>query len=278
VAATTGEPAADPFPRGTYPAAAAAPAVASAPEAPVDGGGSERVAHRQVPVEHRRRWIAVTLTVVILAVAAVTGGPWVYARVIAGPPPEPLALSTPTEVPSNDPRVPLALDGTWRVGEPSQAGYRIGEVLSGTALEVVGRTDEVTGTATIDGEVLTDVSVVVQAGTITTDESARDAFFRRALDTTTYPEASFTSTGPVDVGELSTANEPITVEVPGVINLRDKTLEVVATVQVQRTKDGIEAVGSISVPLSDLGLTAPNLGFVTVDDTGSVEFQIALTR
>ena len=290
VAPAPGGSIADRFPRRTYPTVPAAPVLPAAPAAsaaPVDpatpvapgaGGGNERVVHRQVPLEHRRRWIAVTLIVVVVVIAAVTGGPWIYARVMADPAPGPLALSTPTQAPSNDPQVPLALDGTWQVAEPSQAGYRIGEVLTGNALEVVGRTDEVTGTVTIDGEVLTGVSVVVQAGTIATDESARDAFFRRALDTSTYPEATFTSTGPVDLTSLSTATEPVSVEVPGTVTLRDKTLDVVATVQLQRTEEGIEAVGAIGVPLSDLGLTAPDLGFVTVEDAGSIEFQLALTR
>ncbi len=245
---------------------------------PTTTGSSEAVPRRHVPREHRRRWIVLTLAAVVVVVALVTGGSWVYARLVAAPAPPPLALETPTAVPSNDPDVPLALAGTWQVSEGSQAGYRIGEVLTGTSLDVVGRTTDVSGSVTLTDDALSAVDVVVQTAAIATDESARDAYFRRALDTSTYPEATFSATGAVDVAALSTATEPISVEVPGALTIRDRTVDVTAVLQVQRMQDGLQAVGSIPVRLTDLGLDAPDLGFVTVNGEGSVEFLLELTR
>ncbi len=247
------------------------------PSVPTTTGSTPALGRPPVPVEHRRRWIVVTLVAVGLAVAAVTGGPWLYSRFMVAPP-APLELTTPSQVPSNDPNVPLALAGTWSVADGSQAGYRIGEVLNGTSVEVVGRTDEVSGTVTIEGNALTATSVVVTTSSITTDASARDAYFRRALDTTTFPEASFTAATSVDLGDLSTATTPISVEVPGSLTIRDRTIDVTATLQVQRTVGGLQAVGQIAVALADLGITPLDRGFLSVSDSGSVEFLLDLTR
>ena len=232
---------------------------------------------RHVPAEHRRRWITRTLLAVVVVVVVVTGGSWVFAQVRATPQPAPLVLSTPTAVPSNDPDVPLDLDGVWKVSEGSQAGYRIGET-RGESAQVVGRTEDVTGSVTITGTDLTATTVVVQTATIATDQASRDAFFRRALDTSTYPEARFEFAGSIDVAALSSATEPVAVEVPGTLTIRDTSLEVTASLQVQRTESGLEAVGDIGIGLSDLGIIAPTGTFVTIDDLGSVEFRIDLAR
>ncbi|WP_372594361.1 YceI family protein [Actinotalea sp.] len=240
-------------------------------------GSISTVETRHVPAEHRRRWITLTLAAVVLVVVVVTGGSWVFAKVRSAPAPEPLALTTPTSAPSNDPDVPLVLDGVWQVAEGSQAGYRVGETRDQSA-QVVGRTEDVSGSVTITGTDLTATTVVVQTATITTDQASRDAFFRRALDTTTYPEARFVFTGSVDVAALSTATEPVAVEVPGTLTIRDTSLEVTASIQVQRTTDGLEAVGEIGIGLTELGITVPTGTFVTVDDLGSVEFRLDLTR
>ena len=247
-------------------------------QVPTTTGSAAAVARRPVPKEHRRRWMVLTLVAVLLTVAAITGGPLLYSRLTTGDAPAPLALSTQSSAPSNDPSVPLDLNGTWRVAAGSQAGYRIGEVLSETSVEVVGRTEEVSGSATIVGDELTAVAVVVQTAGIATDESARDSYFRRALDTSTYPEASFVSSGSVDVSALATATAPVSIEAPGTLTIRDRALDVTATLQVQRTPTGLEAVGAISLALADLGLTAPTVPFVTVNDTGSVEFRLDLTH
>lgn len=247
-------------------------------QVPTVTGSTAAVARRPVPAEHRRRWMVLTLVAVLLTVVAITGGPWLYSRLMTAAAPAPLALTTPSRAPSNDPSTPLVLDGSWRVAAGSQAGYRIGEVLSGTSLEVVGRTDEVTGAVTITAGAMSLVTVVVQTAGIATDESARDTYFRRALDTSTYPEATFTASGPVDVSGLATATAPLSVDVPGTLTIRDRALDVTATVQVQRTEAGLEAVGGITVTLADLGLTAPKLPTLTVSDPASVEFRLDLTR
>lgn len=234
-----------------------------------------------VPPEHRRRWLIWTLATVLLAVAAVVGGPWLYLTVFRPDTPEPLALSSasPTAEPDQaTPTGPLDVDGTWQAAEGSQAGYRLAEVLSGKEVDAVGRTDLVTATVEISAGVMTTALVVVDTGSIATEESARDAYFRRALDTSTFPEASFTLTEPLDVSALATAVQAVHLDAVGTLTFHGVSQPVTASLDVQRTAAGVEVVGSVPVVLEDYGLSAPELGFVTVEPQGTVEMLLQLTR
>lgn len=235
----------------------------------------------EVPPEHRRRWLITTLVVVVVAVAVVVGGPLLYARVLAPEARAPLTLTTPTAAPTEDAQVPtgpIDVDGTWRVDAGSAAGYRLNEVLTGEQVTVVGRTEEVTGSVVVTDGQLTAADVVVDTASIATDESARDAYFRRALDTTAYPEATFTLAAPVDVSGVGATADPVTVSADGTLSLHGVSRPVVASFQVQRTASGIEVAGTVPVTLEDFGLDAPDLGFVTVEPTGAVEMLLVLVR
>lgn len=234
--------------------------------------------HPGVPPEHRRRWLVGTLVVVVLAVAAIVGGPWLYARVVMSPPPEALTLSTPT--PSAPAQVPATadIDGTWQVTAGSQAGYRLGEQLSGEQVTVVGRTEQVSGQVVVSGGALTQAEIVVDTASIATDESARDAYFRRALDTTTHPEAVFALAEPVDVSAVGTTTEQVAVQAVGTLTFHGVSRPATVELQVRRTVDGVEVAGQVPVTLADFGLEAPDLGFVTVEPTGSIELLLTLTR
>ncbi len=234
--------------------------------------------HHQIAPEHHRRWLIGTIVGLVLAVAAVTGGPWVYAHVMAEPPAEPLALTSPTAEATQDPDAPIDPDGTWEVADGSQAGYRIGEVLNGDEVEVVGRTDQVSGTATVADGTLEAADVTVDVGSIATDQAARDLYFQRALNISAYPEAYFELSTPVDVADVGTEPGPVEIAVPGRLTIGAQTVDVTADLKVQRTVEGLEVAGSIPVVLEDFGLTAPNLGFVTVESRGSVEMLLLLSR
>lgn len=247
-------------------------------------GGPARV-RRAVPSgvehdeEHRRRWLLRTVVGVTVAVALIAGAPWLYARFMARPGPDPLALSTPTASPSAaKPTGPIEVDGTWQIGAGSQGGYRLAEVLSGEQFTVVGRTDQVTGAVVIADGMLTGARVVVDADSISTDEAARDAYFRRALDTSTYPQAVFTLTEPVDVSAVAWSPDAVTLVAIGTLELHGVTRRVTADLQVQRTADGVEVVGEVPVTLTDFDLPAPDLGWVTVQPAGVVEVLLALVR
>ncbi|HEY3437830.1 MAG TPA: YceI family protein [Actinotalea sp.] len=246
--------------------------------------GAVPTARPELTPDHRRRWLIWTVGAVVLALALVVGGPLVYARVIAPAPREPLALTTasPTVTPGADttpvPLTAAGIEGSWNVGAGSQAGYRLGEVLSGQPVAVVGRTDKVTGTAVVAGGVLQSAEVVVDAASIVTDTSARDAYFRRALNTTEFPTATFSLTAPVDLAAVDGVSGPVTVSAPGTLTFHGVSQPVTATLQVQGTASGVEVLGTIPVTLADYQLQAPALPFVTVDPSGTVEMLLRLTR
>lgn len=239
----------------------------------------------ELPPEHRRRWLVRTVVTVAVVLAAIAAGPWVYAEFFAPEPAEPLALTEPTPGPSGSPEpevpatVPIAgLEGTWTVSEGSEAGYRLREVLSGTPVTVVGRTDAVSGDLVVAEGSITSGQVAVDVATIATDETARDTYFRRAMDTTTYPEASFVLEQPVDLRAVAGTTAPVPVEAVGTLTMHGLAQQVTAQLEVQRGVGGVEVVGSIPVTLQDYGLVAPDLGFVTVEPTGTVELRLLLVR
>lgn len=235
----------------------------------------------QLSPEHRRRWLITTLVTVVVAVGLIVGGPWFYARVLAPEARAPLTLTAPTATPTVEVEAPPAsvdVEGVWQVGAGSAAGYRLSEVLSGEQVTVVGRTEQVTGSVTVQAGRLAQAAVTVDTASIATDESARDAYFRRALDTTTFPEATFELTAPVDVGAVGAGSGPVAVSAPGTLTFHGVSRPVTAELQVQRTAEGIEVAGQVPVVLEEFGLEAPDLGFVTVEPTGAVELRLVLVR
>lgn len=218
--------------------------------------------------------------VIIAAVAAAVGvlafvAPWFYANVLANDPPEAFELSNPVDHGTGE---PFDVDGTWAVADGSAAGYRVDEILNGQDVTVVGRTADVRGDLAVAGGTLTSADVVVDLTTVTTDSASRDGQFATTiLQTTTYPEATFALTEPVDLGALADG-DAIDVTAVGALTIRDTTVDVGAELRAQGSDDTVEVVGSIPLVFGDVGITAPDLGFVKVADHGFVEFHLMLAR
>ena len=95
-----------------------------------------------------------------------------------------------SEVPTTDDlTAPAGVDGTWvAVQDSSTVGYRIQEVLAGVDTEAAGRTDQVTGSITIDGTQVTAADFTVDMATFTSDESRRDGQFNgRIMSVDQFP-------------------------------------------------------------------------------------------
>lgn len=227
--------------------------------------------------QHQRRWLIWTIVGVLLAVCLVVGAPWVYANYFVGEATDPLTLSTP-DVVESVPEGPLEIDGNWEIQPGSEAGYRLNEVFYDERLTVVGRTESVAGVVVIDEAMLTEVRVVVDVGSISTDESARDVYFRRALNTSSYPEAVFELTDPVDVSAIGLSNDKLVTEGVGTLSLHGLMQPVTATLEVQRTVDGVEVLATVDIYLADFDLSAPDLGWVVVEPAGTVEALLLLAR
>jgi polyisoprenoid-binding protein YceI len=218
---------------------------------------------------HRTWWI--TGGVVAVVAAGAVAGPLVYAALEEDAPP-----AQTVQVQPEDAELAADTDGTWTVAPGSTAGYRVHEVLNGADVTVAGSTGDVTGSVVIAGGDLTDADVTVDVASITTDRSQRDSYFRDdVMDVEANPTATFSVTEVADLPELT--GTPVTVPVTGELTLAGVTRTVQTEISVVRTATGVDASGSVPVIFGDHGIDAPSLGFVRVDDQGSVEFFLHLT-
>ncbi|MGN7222599.1 YceI family protein [Curtobacterium flaccumfaciens] len=219
--------------------------------------------------------IGISAGVVVVAAAAVIAGPVIYANTVNGQ-----AAAAPSLSASSSGTLDAKdADGTWTSTSSSYAGYRVHEVLQGNDVNVVGRTNDVKGTAVVDGGSLTKATVTVQVGKISTPEAARDEYFRStALQTDEYPTATFELTKPVDVTKaLDGSTQDVTLT--GTMDLHGVEKPVTADAQVAVGKGGtVQVAGTVPITFADYGVKAPSLGFVTVDGKGSVEFSLDLGK
>ncbi|TFC51024.1 MULTISPECIES: YceI family protein [unclassified Cryobacterium] len=220
--------------------------------------------------------------VVVIGGAALAFGPAVYADyanstveaapTIAAGTPGPTDAGAATEVNADD------LSGTWSVAADSFAGYRVDEVLQGNDVTVTGRTADVSGELTVDNLSLTAATITVDVASIATDEGARDAYFRdSAMEADDFPTAIFTLTAPVTL-EAPVAGVAQTLSATGELTLHGVTQPVTVELQAALTEAGGQVVGSIPITFSDYGVDAPDLGFVSVEDAGSVEFELFVAQ
>ena len=219
--------------------------------------------------------------VVFLGGAAVAFGPSVYAtyannNVDAAPTIAPVApessTGTTSEVNAED------LSGSWSVGADSFAGYRVDEVLQNQDVTVTGRTEDVTGELTVTDLALTDATITVDVASIATDEPNRDSYFRdTAMQVSQFPTATFTLTEPVTI-EAPVSGVAQTVSATGELTMHGETQPVTVELQAALTDAGGQVVGSIPIEFSDYGVEAPDLGFVSVEDAGSIEFSLNLEQ
>lgn len=175
---------------------------------------------------------------------------------------------------------PEELSGAWTSTTQSLAGYRVDEVLAGQDVTVVGRTNDVSGNVTIADSLLTEANVSVDLASIETDNSNRDSAFRDLLNTTDHPQAIFRLTDSVDLNtaEQMVDSESVKLQVAGELTAAGATVPVIATITATVQGETTTLNGSIPIVFEDFGITAPNLGFVTVQDQGTVEFSIEFTR
>lgn len=213
--------------------------------------------------------VGIGAAVVVVGGAAAIFGPGWYADRA-----EDAAADEPSLSASAAPADTAASTGTWTVSDGSYAGYRLDEVLQGEDVTVTGRTEDVTGEVTIaEGEV-TEASIEVEVATIATDSGNRDGYFRdNAIEAEQFPTATFELTEPAALAEGATE-----VKLVGDLTVHGETKSVTVDAEVGGDSSALQVVGSVPITFADFGVDAPNLGFVSVEDTGSVEFSLDLAK
>lgn len=213
--------------------------------------------------------------IIVLGGAAVAFGPYIYRDVTMkdAPVTPSLDLSTSTGDSLAD------VSGTWRAATGSYAGYRTDEVLRGVDVTVVGRTDRVTGELTVSETTVTAARISVDMASVATGNSARDSYFHdNIMQTSDYPNAVFELMSPIQIATPLAAGQKTTYEVTGKLTIHGVTREIKTQLETGFDGTHVHVAGSIPITFSDYNVTAPDLGFVTVEKDGHIELLIKFER
>ncbi len=233
----------------------------------------------------KKRLIWLIPMVVALIIAGVYIGSRIYADTVSAQADDvPKLTATPNSGASSgagstsSTSTPADFAGAWTIGQGSYAGYRLDEVLNGSDVTVTGRTEDVSGSLTVKDNTLTAAKLTLKVDTIATDSDRRDSYFRTsAIDTSKHPEATFTLTDPVELGAAADGNTQ-TFSITGDLTINGHTQSITADVQSAFSEGAAQLVGQIPVTWADFGVAAPNLGFVSVEDSGFIEFSLDVNQ
>jgi polyisoprenoid-binding protein YceI len=213
--------------------------------------------------------------VVIVVVGAGAAFWWFVFRSDAAPPPK----IADTEVVAGG-----AIDGDWTIqpGSGSYAQYRVKEQFVGAVLETdaTGRTDDVTGTMTVDGTLVSNVRVTANLAALKSDKDRRDRVIRDSgLQSSTFPTATFVLTEPITLPQAPRKGEKLSISAGGNLTLHGITKRVIIPLEGRWDGRTIQVVGALPIRFADYGITPPNIGgFVTVANTGSMELALFFTK
>lgn len=175
------------------------------------------------------------------------------------------------------------LAGTWMLSAEGESfvGYRIGETFAdiGTAT-AVGRTSDLTAELDFDGSRITRVAISADLRMLRSDQSRRDQALRtRGLETDRYPTATFTLSEPIAVDEAALSGGLIERSARGTLELHGVANDVEIALTGQLVDGLVVIVGSSEIALADYEIEPPtNFRVVSIEDSGTMEFQIILAR
>ena len=186
-----------------------------------------------------------------------------------------------TVAPTADPSGTWIVDpdiGSFQDFTSSWVGYRIDEELGRGigATTAVGRTPLVTGTVEVSNGVAASAEVTADLRGLKSDRTSRDGKVLEVLHVDQHPEAVFVMAEPVP---LTTNATEMSATVPGTLTVNGVSVSVEATFEVTLVGDVLAVVGTLPVVLADHNVVAPSASIViSVADSGTVEFQLFLTR
>lgn len=226
---------------------------------------------------------------VVAAVALVAGGTYVYYFSGLRTAPAQLGLTTTPTASATTPPPAAGLAGRWTITSGSIVGYRVKELFVGQASkhEAVSRTSTVSGGLTASGD---STGFQVSAMTFTAgladlhsadsvagrNVTQRDGVVSRQIDVQRFPTATFTATSASVPGSVTTGQVDVTVT--GELTIHGITKDVAVKAKAQMTGEKVEIAGSTSINMGDYGVSPPQVGFVTVDATVLIEFDLFLTK
>jgi polyisoprenoid-binding protein YceI len=220
----------------------------------------------------RRRLLTLFAGGLVALVAVVLGGPWLFFR-IEGAAPAPLTL------PVGPGGVVGPVNGTWLVTAPSQAQYRVQEILFGQHHTAVGSTTRVSGHLTIKGATVVSAQFRVDMAAVRSNQAGRNIVFEdQLLDTVTYPYGYFTLTKAVDLGRVPAERHQVRVLAIGELTLRGHSRVVRFPLVAERYSNGIDISGSLDIRFTRWGIPRPDIAITEVGSTGTIDVLLHLVR
>jgi polyisoprenoid-binding protein YceI len=239
---------------------------------------------RSFPHPHSALGWVITAMCAVVAVGA-AGVLFVYFVLFSHSAPAPLALSAPASTAAASPALTSAeIPGSWTVAAKSVAGYRVREQLAflQAPSDAVGRTSEITGSATITGTpaalVVSSATFTVDVESLTSDQQMRDSHIQTlGLESTQFPKATFVLSSSVTLSSDAASGAEIHVSLTGALTIHGTIKTETIPVEARLTGSEIEVAGSITFPWGAFNMQVPNVaGFVSVDSTATMEFDLFL--
>src|SRR6202162_5416253 len=175
-----------------------------------------------------RAWLLSAVVAVVAAGAA--GVLFVYFVLFSHAAPAPLALAAPSATTQSPALTSIKIPGTWTVASKSVAGYRVREQLAFLTApsDAVGRTSQVSGTATISGSgtalTLSAASFSVDVQSLTSDQSMRDSHLQTlGIESAQFPHATFVLSSPVTLPAIATSGTGMRVSLQGALTIHGTT-------------------------------------------------------
>jgi polyisoprenoid-binding protein YceI len=176
--------------------------------------------------------------------------------------------------------------GIWKIGSGSQAGYRVREKLAflPAQSDAVGRTSQITGSAMFTDSAgavtVSGASFDINVLTLKSDRSMRDEKIKEiGLESSRYPTATFVLSKPATIPAGILKGEVVHASVTGVFDIHGVSKQETLPVEMSASGSTVQAVGSLTFPWSEFGMTAPSVGgFVNVTEHATMEFDLRLAR
>ena len=150
--------------------------------------------------------------------------------------------------------------------------------------DAVGRTSQIKGYATFTDAgakvTIETASFQVAVDTLKSDRSMRDEKIRQiGLESERYPTATFALSKPVTVAASAIAGKVTRTPVTGTFEIHGVSKSETLPVELSLSGSTFEAVGSLTFPWSEFGMTAPSVGgFVNVTGKATMEFDLHMKR
>jgi polyisoprenoid-binding protein YceI len=241
----------------------------------------------------RRRSLGIVAAAALLALVA-AGAYGIWYLFLQGPGPAAVADATLRPVPStaasSSPIASGEISGTWKVDTSigsfsdfsgSFVGYRVQEQLANLgANTAVGRTPNVSGSLTIDATKVTSATITADLTSLESDDSRRDGqLSRQGIQTSQFPNATFTLKSPIDLGSVPKDGQEITATAKGQLELHGVKKDVEMPLKARLSGSVIQVSGSLPIVFADYRVEKPNSFIVlSIADQGTMELQLFFTK